>query len=298
MEQVNAVLPDGTKFDFFVYRGVDRYISARIQKRGSWEPFVTAIMLSLLRPGDAFVDIGANIGWYTVASALKVGKTGQVIAFEPDPDNADMLERNVVLNDLHNVRLFRCALAESTGQMSLVKSATNMGDHRLDSTSERSASVNSSNGSSASIDISVDTLDRVIADNGINLAKARILKVDTQGAEVLVLRGARETLAALSNECAIFIEFSPNLLRRHAHDASDSFIRIISQMDRTMYLVNSRFRTIHPVSKAELNHFVETSSGASEDIGLDLILAPRDENRLQDYCRIYAPLVKSRILRA
>jgi FkbM family methyltransferase len=287
MDQVNAVLPDGTKFDFFVYRGGDRYISARIQKRGSWEPFVTALMLSLLRPGDVFVDIGANIGWYTVASALKVGKTGQVIAFEPEPDNADMLERNVVLNDLHNVRLFRCALAESTGQMALVKSATNMGDHRLDS----------STGSSAAINIPVDTLDRLIADNGINLAKARILKVDTQGAEVLVLRGARETLAALSNECAIFIEFSPNLLRRHAQNASESFIQMISQMDRTMYLVNSRFRTIHPVSKAELNHFAETCSGASDDIGIDLILAPRDDSRLREYCKIYAPLVKSRALK-
>lgn len=287
MNQVHAVLPDGTKFDFFVYSGGDRYISTRIQKRGSWEPFVTAIMLSLLRPGDAFVDIGANIGWYTVASALKVGNTGQVIAFEPEPENADMLERNVVLNDLHNVRLFRCALAESKGQMSLLKSATNMGDHRL----------GSSNDNSASITIPVDTLDRLLADNAINLANARIVKVDTQGAEVLVLRGARETLAALSHECAIFIEFSPNLLRRHASNASDSFIQLISEMDRNLYLVHSRYRTVHRVSKAELSHFAETCGGGSDDVGLDLILAPRDDRLLRRYCKIYAPLVKAKALK-
>src|SRR6266700_1510309 len=113
MTKVVASLPDGTRFDFVVHSGIDQFISQRIKNRGSWEPFETGIMISLLRPGDVFIDIGANIGWYTVMSALTVGRSGHVFAFEPAGDNADLLERNVALNRLDNVKLFRCALAES-----------------------------------------------------------------------------------------------------------------------------------------------------------------------------------------
>jgi FkbM family methyltransferase len=287
MNRVNAVLPDGTRFKFFVYSEADQFISARIQRRGSWEPFPTSIMLSLIRPGDVVVDIGANIGWYTVALALKVGETGRVFGFEPEPENADMLERNVALNELRNVRVFRCALADNTGTMDLVKSATNKGDHRLSTTS----------GSAEGTPITVETLDGLAARHGLNVDQARIVKVDTQGAEVHVLRGAHATLARLSDECAVFIEFSPNLLRRHDPEAPEVFLATVAALGRNLFLINSRFRTIHPVSLDELRRFAAVCGNASEDVGLDLILAPRDDSRLRRFCRIHAPFVKPKVLK-
>jgi FkbM family methyltransferase len=283
MTRVIASLPDGSKFNFLVHSGFDRYISPRIRERGSWEPFETRIMYALLRPGDVFIDIGANIGWHTVMSGLRVGGAGRVFAFEPEGSNADLLERNVALNELKNVKVFRCALSERTGTSALVKSATNMGDHRIAA-------------GSTGLTVPVDTLDHLVASGGVDLARARIVKIDTQGAEAMVLRGAQHTLARLSEQCALFIEFSPNLLRQQPHGSAEHFLSLLGTMARDIYVVNAHFRTIHPIRQNELHEFAAACAQASEDVGLDLILAPRQDAPLLQFRRLYAPLLKSRFL--
>lgn len=287
MSQVRASLPDGTTFDFAVHAGVDQYISARIQKRGSWEPFETNIMVSMLGPGDVVVDIGANIGWHTVVCGLTIGPSGRVICFEPDAANADLLERNVALNHLDNVRVFRCALSETTGTVQFNRSADNMGDHRIDPVTRGSDSTR----------VPTDTLDRMVAAEGLDLGKARIVKIDTQGAELMVFRGARQTLTGLPEECAVFVEFSPNLLRRHTPDSADGFLRMLDILSRDVYVVDARFRTLHPIDKGELQRFAAECAGASDDVGLDLILVPRGSKEVRSFERFYAPLRKCSFLR-
>ena len=244
-------------------------------------------MVSLLRPGDVFIDIGANIGWYTVVSGLKVGPLGCVFAFEPEEDNADLVERNVAVNSLRNVKLFRCALSDTTGTIKFIKSANNMGDHRIDS----------GVGSENAIEVPADTLDRIVASHGLDLGRTRIVKIDTQGAELMVFRGARNTFAGLPEDSVMFVEFSPNLLRKHTQDSPEGFIRMPGFLSRDIYVVDSRYRTIHPITQNELRKFAAECEGSSEDVGLDLILAPRQDGELRRFIRFYAPLVKRRFWR-
>src|SRR5256885_3164883 len=74
--------------DFKIYVRLDDWaVGARIAVRRTHEPHVTRVMLPLLRPGTVIVDIGANIGYYTLLAASRIGSTGKVIAFEPSLEN-------------------------------------------------------------------------------------------------------------------------------------------------------------------------------------------------------------------
>ena len=84
-----------------------------------------------VKPGDTFVDIGANIGWFTLLASRLVGNSGHVIAFEPDPENYAILARNIERNSMKNVTPVKAALSCSPGNGWLYKSPDNLGDHRL-----------------------------------------------------------------------------------------------------------------------------------------------------------------------
>jgi FkbM family methyltransferase len=286
LNQVRASLPDGTQFDFVVHSGTDRFISERIKTRGSWEPFETRIMVSLLRPGDVVLDVGANIGWHTVVLGIAVGPEGRVYACEPEAANASLIEQNISLSKLTNVSLFRCALSNTSGTIKFIKSASNMGDHRIDT------------GDGAdTVEVPVDTLDNVAKSRVLRLDRTRIVKVDTQGAEFMMFDGARKTLAELPRDAYIFVEFSPNLLRKHGRDSPEKFIELLASMRRDLYMINSRYRTLHRLSEAELRKFAGETADSSEDAGLDLILAPDSTDELRPFFKIYGFAVKKRFVR-
>ena len=79
---------------------------------GKYEPQETAIVLGVLRPGDTFVDVGANWGYFTLVAAARVGNTGRVVSVEPDPRLFEMLEGNVTANTFTQVRTVRAAASE------------------------------------------------------------------------------------------------------------------------------------------------------------------------------------------
>ena len=72
---------------------------------GTYEPEETRLFRSKCRPGDTVIDVGANVGWYTVIASKLVGKKGRVIAFEPEPVNFAILKKNVLANGCENVIL-------------------------------------------------------------------------------------------------------------------------------------------------------------------------------------------------
>jgi FkbM family methyltransferase len=109
----------------------DEWISPSIERYGIWEPYETEVILRNLREGDVFVDIGANIGYYSVIAASAVGDNGKVFAFEPDPTNYDLLEQNIAANGFENVRAFRKAVSSSSDERYLYLCERNKGDHRL-----------------------------------------------------------------------------------------------------------------------------------------------------------------------
>lgn len=140
-----------------------------------------------LKPGDVFIDAGANIGVYTVLAARLVGPSGRVIAVEMMPDTAERLEAHIRINDLHNVTVVRHALSDASGRvMTATVQVGKFGQATIAEDSERY-------GLGASIDVTSMTLDD-ITDGVPSIA---LMKMDLEGAELPALRGAGSTLAKL-----------------------------------------------------------------------------------------------------
>ncbi len=82
---------------------LDKLDTLELATREIYEPLETQLLLKRLKPGQTFVDIGANIGYYTLLAARQVGPAGRVYAFEPDEENFKLLQKNTEINGYSNV---------------------------------------------------------------------------------------------------------------------------------------------------------------------------------------------------
>jgi FkbM family methyltransferase len=149
---------------------------------GSFEEAEIKVARSLARAGTTAIDVGANVGIFTVPLALAVGTRGRVLAVEPSPENVAQLEHNIRLNELENVDVHAIALAAAPGEVALQLGA----DPAFHST----ATVVRSRDASATTMVPAETLDGIWRDAGS--PHVSFLKVDTEGAELDVLRGGRD----------------------------------------------------------------------------------------------------------
>ena len=192
-------IPPLPPFPIEVYDSGDRYVSTPVMRDGIIEPTETAIVIKLLANAVDFVDLGANIGWYTLIAGHRLGGRGRVHSFEPDPDNFAKLSANVALNQLDNVAIHRCAVSDRAGTSMLYRSPSrdeNPGDQQL----------YDSGGGRAAVPVEVRTLDSY-AD--ISPARPVIVKMDTQGSEARILRGMSVLLTRHRHEVVILSEFWP-----------------------------------------------------------------------------------------
>ena len=151
----------------------------------AYDPETVHAIDAVLREGDYAVDIGANIGIFATYMARRVGPAGKVFAFEPSPIHFPSLARNAILQSLHNLHVFNLAVADAEGE-------------RLHYTTASSGSLISDFQEDGHECIAVNRvksmpLDRVISE--ANAARVRLVKVDVDGNEREVLRGARTFLA-------------------------------------------------------------------------------------------------------
>jgi FkbM family methyltransferase len=158
---------------------------------GSFEPNEFAFLADYLRPGMTVMDVGANEGAYSVFLAARVGATGHVIAVEPSSREVGRLRENLRLNGFRNVRLIEAALGDANGEGTLaVAEASHAGQNTLgESIANPKVEIELFQS------VSVRTLDSVVAEQ--ELTRLDFLKIDAEGSEQPILRGAEETLAHL-----------------------------------------------------------------------------------------------------
>ena len=178
----------------------DAIVSPMLLRDGYFEPFETAIIQAEVKPGDVVLDIGANIGYYTLILAKLVGETGKVYAFEPDPDNFRLLRKNVRANGHRNVVLVQKAVSDVSGPLDLFLCPDNKGDHRIyDSADDR-----------RKVPIEATTLDDYFGGSKVHVD---FIKMDIQGAEGRALRGMAGLLESQA-DVKMITEFWPGGLRR------------------------------------------------------------------------------------
>ena len=148
-----------------------------------------ALAASFIKSGMTVMDIGANIGLYSILAAKLVGPSGSVWAFEPSNESAARLERNLLLNNCTSVGVYRLALSDTPNTSRALDSDPGFGDaYRY-----LRPDAGSKGGSNSEL-VAVTTLDAWTAANGIG--QIDFLKVDIEGGEYRMFRGARELLAA------------------------------------------------------------------------------------------------------
>ena len=245
--------------ELFVHGPEDAVVSRSIRENGIWEPFETSLVLALLRPGASFVDVGANIGYFSLLAAAAVGETGRVLAFEPDPDNFRLLMRSAAHNGLQARIHATCAgLAEEDRAGRLYLSRDNLGDHQIfpDSDARPSLPVQLYNGS------------RYLAHR---LQRLDLLKVDTQGAEYAVMAGLLPLLGRLPGEARILIELTPYSLGR-AGASGRRLIELLAGLDRPFWIVDHIEHRLVASSADELARWCDGVDAVSGDQGFMNIL--------------------------
>jgi FkbM family methyltransferase len=220
---------------------------------GSWEPKQTEVFLAFVRPGMVVVDVGANFGHYTLLAARAVGEKGKVYAFEPCPRNYTMLARNVRENNYAYVETVPKAVSNRGGTAKLYLSARSSGGHKLAEGLGRGAFVEVET-------VSLDDYFREVS-GGID-----VLKLDTEGAEDLILDGMRVVLGSSPN-MVLFTEFYPNAMRAFGRIPEGYIRRLLDYGFRIRALDEDR-GTEFPVGMSDVPDLVEALSreGAPRDV--------------------------------
>lgn len=213
---------------------------------GIYEQFEIAVFKKNLRGRMKVIDVGANIGYYSMIASKHIGPNGVVYAFEPDQENYDLLKQNINLNNLSNVKPYQLALSNKTGEETLYLSSYNKGDHRL---------YQPENANRKTVTINATTLDDFCHQQ--QLQKIDIIKIDVQGAEGLVLEGMK-TVIRNNPKLTIFSEFFPRGIRATKVDPTDYLIAL-HQLGFKLNYINEDRKKLLPITDFKL--FTEINRG-------------------------------------
>jgi len=166
---------------------------------GCYEKHFAELFSYLVRPGDRCVDVGANVGVHTVRLARLVGADGEVIAIEPDPDVVARTNRNIALNGVANVRIISAAASERAGETRLFRPSPR------DTNRARASLMHHPYLTGVTTTVPAVTIDDVCAGEPVSL-----IKIDVEGHEAAVVRGAADTIARYAP--SVVFEYAPELL--------------------------------------------------------------------------------------
>ncbi len=172
----------------------DHFIGNSIRKNGFYEPEVTSAVRALLKPGQTFVDIGANIGYFSLLAARLVGPEGNVFSFEPMAPNYSLFLKSIKLNGFRNISSQQVAVSNENKSVSMMLwDRNNSGSFHL---------LNDPSWNREIYVVEGKRMDDVLRDQPVHL-----VKIDVEGAEGLVIEGMAETI----RRCRplIIMEFAP-----------------------------------------------------------------------------------------
>jgi len=207
-----------SKSNFVIVLGHKMYLDSKdpllLSINGIYEKFETMLMCKEIKRGNVVLDIGANIGYYTLIFAKLVGKNGKVYAFEPEPTNFSLLKKNVEINGYENVELVQKAVSNKNGKIKLYLDKENTADHR----------IYNSHDSRKFIEIESIKLDNYFKDH----RKIDFIKMDVQGAECGVFQGMSQLLKN-NKSMKIISEFWPIGLKRFGIKPSEYLKQLITK---------------------------------------------------------------------
>ncbi|HMG72616.1 MAG TPA: FkbM family methyltransferase [Pyrinomonadaceae bacterium] len=207
---------NGINFEFDPSLGKEM---ARMMYFGAYEVFTIGVLRRLLKPGDTFVDVGANIGYLSACAASFVGHSGEVHAFEPVPEIYQRLNRFAQLNPKSKIFTNQLALGEREGEAEIgLSSSGNIGQNTMVNGYEQQGIAEEK------VAVKVKRLDEYLLTRDIR--RVSVIKIDTEGFELLVLKGLDRFLEQSRDGKfpALIVEVSPDaypLLGRSLNELQD-----------------------------------------------------------------------------
>ena len=211
------------------------WIGQHIYLTGDYEVSTADLVDALIDSGDTVVDVGANIGFFTLLAAAKVGPRGRVIAFEPVSSTCAALKANVELNRAANVTVHELALANRIGTATI-----NEGPRR----NRGLSSLRKINGASAQRVVPVAAFDSL----DVAQQKIHLVKIDVEGAEQLVLEGMTATLR--KHRPHIIVELTADFLASFGHSPA-SLCDLLQPLGYRVRRITDRGPIPLPISPSE-----------------------------------------------
>lgn len=175
-----------------------------------------------LKPGQTALDLGANIGLYTLIMAKLAGPSGQVFAFEPGPKSYALLTKNIEVNGYANVQARNAAVSDRSGSITLHVCPTGESDNRVE------GFVDPANGWER-VTVPCLTIDAYMNDRRVDL-----IKMDIQGSEFAALKGMRRALEG-NRDIKLVMEFSPDLI-----EDRDAFFQLIRETGLSIFDIDGK----------------------------------------------------------
>lgn len=189
--------------DFLYIDPSDESVSAHLIAHGYWEPQIRKAVLGLTRPGASVIEVGANVGYYTLGMARRVGPTGRIVTFEANPHMAALVRKSIGLNGLFDrVEIHEKAASDAAGHVDFMVSRQMGGSGHI-------LVAESHIGS----DQSILTVEAVRLDD-MGVDKVDLIRMDAEGSEPLILRGAERLLA--NPDIIVCLEWSTVQMRSRA----------------------------------------------------------------------------------
>lgn len=224
--------------------------------KGIHEEPLTDLIHRLIRPGMVFTDIGANIGYFTLIAARLMKGEGRIYAFEPDPNNYELLVKNIEANRYDYVTAVPMAVTNAPGKLVLFLDRINYGGSSL--------SRENIPQTGASIEVETTTLDHYFR-NVVGDMKVDLIKVDAQGAEGLIFEGAENILR--SNDLKIIMEFWPFGLENMGTDPRN-LLQLFYNDGFRIKIIDEEGNGIHSTDIEKLIERCKHSSGGRGDVNL------------------------------
>lgn len=206
---------------------------------GVWEPWVVRCVLGLLRPGMRVVEVGANVGYYSVMMGHAIGGSGRLTSFEANPDLAEIVRANLHINVLdHHAECRQQAAADTVGRLAFHRYAQRLGGSSLNDVSDIAAAAGDR--------VERIEVDSVTLDSALDDAPVDFMKIDAEGAELRILQGAENVLARSPGLKIVFEYVGGDygaeilaLLRRHGFE-----MRLIGRRGALLRLDDAGWRGI------------------------------------------------------
>jgi FkbM family methyltransferase len=240
---------------------------------GSWEPCLTEWLKSTLKPGDIFIDVGANVGYFSLLAARLVGATGKVLAIEALPSTAEVLRGNVSINKVSNTRIENVAAWDEHTEIQLYTHQ----NHIAGTTTSDQRWANSW-GLASSCIVQAKPLTEIATDDEMRMV--RVIKIDVEGAEWKIACSLASATGILRDEVEIVMEVNFQVLKEMGQ-SGDEMLRVFREHGFNAYSLENDYTVDAYLSRRLCPRPKRLRScDEAEGVQMDVIFSKRDVDEL------------------